>query len=266
VYRSGLSYPRVARHSEGGRAWNVEAYSHILPLLEGSARTLRTSRPLLAVLLRALEASGEFDAASDVQQLQGLCERIDAEAFLPLDSRDLTSDLGTRILQYCRLVDAVAVALGREGLVSVFPNPGGSRPNYSRSITLPGYGLGLFFSATYWDRFGGTPLWLTVKGVVADRGWVFSQESRDALITLENDEPPRMFVIKDECVVPLRLPVGVERDAVVENVVGQVRCVVELLTAHKQRLGSTAGAASAEQMVSPSTPVSSTTGNQVDEE
>jgi hypothetical protein len=45
-------------------------------------------RALLAVILEALEAEGNQPGAADVRQLQGLCERMDSEAFLPLCSED----------------------------------------------------------------------------------------------------------------------------------------------------------------------------------
>lgn len=42
----------------------------------------------------------DFSVRSDINQLRGLCERIDNEAFLPINSKDLSPEIPRRILSY----------------------------------------------------------------------------------------------------------------------------------------------------------------------
>lgn len=69
-------------------------------------------RALLDVIHSALVAANELRLAGDVVQLQGLAERMDTRAFLPLRSEDLAPMHGRRTLDYCSLVDEVAGRLG----------------------------------------------------------------------------------------------------------------------------------------------------------
>jgi hypothetical protein len=55
---------------------------------------VKSWRHLLYTLQYALQAAGEDACASDVGQLQGLCEAMDAEAFLPLTLEELNPPMG----------------------------------------------------------------------------------------------------------------------------------------------------------------------------
>lgn len=52
---------------------------------------LTSWRAVLSFILHALETQGDVLAAADVQRLQGLCERMDSDAFLPSSSEELTA-------------------------------------------------------------------------------------------------------------------------------------------------------------------------------
>ena len=66
-------------------------------------------------LLDRMDARTDEDGVrSDIRQLRGLAERLDAEAFLPVHSEDLSPDFGRRVVGYNQLVDDV-VARGVPG-------------------------------------------------------------------------------------------------------------------------------------------------------
>ena len=83
----------------------------------GGGLALVSWRALLANLLSELESAGEVLVASDLRQLQSLCAREEADAFLPLTSDELTGDAPRRVQQFSEphLVEplGVAVAPGR---------------------------------------------------------------------------------------------------------------------------------------------------------
>jgi hypothetical protein len=201
----------------------------LLAVKVGPTQTLALTswRAVLVYLLRALETEGQHQAASDVQQLYGLCSRMDDHAFLPLHSEDLTAQTGARIAQYCQFVDEVtskAVAAGFASVTGLRSAAGWAW--YGRYLRLHTTGCLLQFAANLWAQLRSTPLWLRIYG----REFSYAPESKAALARLEFAEPPRLILRNtDELLVPLFLPIEVERDQVVAAVFTQVKEVADLL-------------------------------------
>jgi len=108
---------------------------------------LASWRAVLASILRALETEGDLLAGSDVRQLQGLCERMDSDAFLPLSSEELTSNTGRRIVQYCEIVDEATREAVAAEIASVKGLTGIRGPaKYERYLFLHGVVFFLGFS------------------------------------------------------------------------------------------------------------------------
>lgn len=205
---------------------------HFRSIKIGTTHTLALTswRALLVYILRALETEGEYRAASDVQQLQGLCERMDSEAFLPLRSEELTSDTGTRVRQYCEIVNEATRQAVAAGIASIggFKATGGAAW-YGRYMSIHGVLNFLHFSADSWSRRRATPLWLRVGS---------SRESKhplkEALANLELEQPSRLIIDDNHLLVPIHMPIGVEKPEVVSAVFEQVKEVADLLRAYKQ--------------------------------
>lgn len=207
----------------------------------GYTRTLALTswRSLLTYIQRALETEGEVLAASDVQQLQGLCERMDSDAFLPLRSEELTSDTGARIRQYCEIVNEVVDEAKAQGIAST----AGLRPTamaafYGRYFEIQGVQCHLSFSADLWARRRATPIWLRVDSWL--RGDHAASKTnagakpmlREALASLEREYPPRLIEDGNHLLIPLDVKTGVEKQDVVSHLFEQVKEVEELLQAY----------------------------------
>jgi len=86
-------------------------------------REWQTHEKCIAAAQRAFDAfmSREkvYANLADIAQLQGLCERMDEEAFLPLRSEELTGQGAARVLQYCQLADRVTDIMVEEGIASI---------------------------------------------------------------------------------------------------------------------------------------------------
>jgi hypothetical protein len=227
--RMELIWHELLRRCEGaGRPVQIENCSigDVRLGRVGTARLALVSwSALLDVIGHRLDAANEVDAREDLHQLRGLCERMDAEAFLPLQANELSSKDWRRIIEFGGVVDDVTATLTAMKLVSLK----GCRATagngyYGRYAWLRGVGVFLIADVRKWMKFASTPLWLSVYG----SRWRGSNPAaaRKALAALEVSTPPRMFVAGDGYpTVPLFLPVGVERVRVVEEVVRQVEAV-----------------------------------------
>ncbi|MEZ4441137.1 MAG: hypothetical protein R3B72_18705 [Polyangiaceae bacterium] len=186
-------------------------------------------RALIDALMAKLELAGEQHSTRDLDQLRGLCERMDEEAFLPLTSEELTASALGRVHEFGRIVDDVAAQLCAEGIASTKGlRASGGNGYYGRSMLLNGVGVFLACDTRKWRAYAQTPLWISVFGP----DWNKSNPGavRRALAPLEHVSPPRMFMARDGFpTVPLHLPLGEERSVVVAAVLRQVLDVAALI-------------------------------------
>lgn len=193
---------------------------------------LASWRSILAFIMQALEAEGQTNAASDVLQLQGLCERMDDEAFLPLRSEELTDESATRIVQFCDFIDEVTKLAVAQELASVKGlSTGAGAGYYGRFMRLRGGNCFLSFNARRWARLRSTPIWLSFAD--SDWNWRATPELREKLSALEFQEPPRLLVDDGHFTVPINLPLGVERAEVIASVLEQLRDLAGYLASDK---------------------------------
>lgn len=183
-------------------------------------------RVLLRALRADLEAASEYRLVGEIDQLDGLCERMDAEAFQPIRSEDTAPAIPRRIIQYTDLVDDVvrrmvdARLANTKGLTSA-----SAKGYYSRYFNLVGHGCALSVDYGAWASLAETPLWLRVK----DEDWKYSERVWESLSPLLSHDPPRLFRHDGHAVVPMYLTPGVERHAVLADVVAQVTQIADLL-------------------------------------
>ena len=191
---------------------------------------LTSWRAVVGVLDGRLAATGEEQVRADLQQLAGLCDRMDSEAFLPIRSEELSPLVGRRIVQYCALIDDVVAQLVRNGVANTRGlRTTGTPGRWGRYLRLRGNGCLFYFFAHAWADYRETPLWLWIK----DHNWQTTRELATALLPLERHVPPRLVTDPEgQLLVPLFLPTSAERDAVISNLADQIRTVAELLPDH----------------------------------
>jgi hypothetical protein len=199
-------------------------------LSQHHALAMTSWRALVGALDARLAAAGEENSRADLHQLAGLCDRMDSDAFLPIRSDEFSPLIGRRVVQYCALIDDVVARLASEGVA----NSKGLRTSatagrWGRYILLRGNGCLFYFSADAWANYRETPLWLWVK----DHKWRTTRELRTALLRLEREVPCRLVIDSDDhLLVPLFLPTGTDRDAIISDVAAQIREVAMLLPEH----------------------------------
>lgn len=192
-------------------------------------------RVLVAGLISMGEAEGVLQLVADARQLQGLCERMDGESFLPLTDSELSPAIGRRIQQLYELIDDVVNVLrNRYSASTKNLKTGGKGGEYGRFFLFADTGMFLGLSPRKWARHGETPLWLNVTWQVAPKSWVCPGDLAEAL---RSAYPLTNLVVDaNETSLPVDLPVGVERDEVIDSVCKQVMKAVEISNRAKSGL------------------------------
>jgi hypothetical protein len=185
-------------------------------------------RHLLAAVSDAVAAAGDLGSAGDLQQLAGLCEQMDTTAFLPLRSEELTGAIGSRMVQLYELVDSTATELVNRGIASGKDKNGGRLTSgtlyWGRYLTVAGVSCMLRLAPMSWAAFRATPVWLQV-------GYRGDPEVGQTLRRLAplGEVGSRVVEQPGFVDVGIDLPIGVERDGVIQAIVAQVTSVAELL-------------------------------------
>ena len=114
-------------------------------------------------LLDRLEAAGDSQLRSEIQQLRGLADRYDADAFLPLRQAEFAPEIPRRLLGLRHLVDDATIGAVNQGYadisgLKVTPMIHG----YGRYLSLRGGGAWFGIASDLWAKgsFPDTPLWL----------------------------------------------------------------------------------------------------------
>ena len=180
-------------------------------------------RTLLSEILN--NSAADSGVRSDIQQLQGLTDRMDLDAFLPLRKEELGPDFPRRMMNLVRLVNEALNEGVRQGWV--FPLE--SRWSGSTDLESAGWYLRIsdrrvasWFGIYHklWARGASedTPLWLRLY-------WV----SPDILGKISAELESR---VSEENYFPIHLKTGVEYDDVLGDVVRQLRAIADVIRAN----------------------------------
>lgn len=187
-------------------------------------------RVLLGRIGAALNAAGDLASGSDLMQLASLSDEMDTDAFLPLRSEELTGALGSRLVQLRTLVEDCWNRLLQLGVGSNRDQAGTSL-GISAGNLYWGYYLNLSsvtcmlrLAPISWAKHRATPIWLQV----GYKGSPSVAALRKALDSLDT-EPGRVVLQPNFVDVAIDLPIGMEKDAVMEAIIDQVTRVKELL-------------------------------------
>jgi hypothetical protein len=178
-------------------------------------------RMLLGALSTATASAADMRAHNDVAQLQGLCEAMDEQAFLPVRGEELTNvEMAKRIINFSDLpFDIVGEAekLGfcnRKGLKETAQRygPGGTY------IRIGSYTPWFGFDAYAWLKLGISPLWVNFFAPPYSP----TAEIREKLVRYRTALSPKCFDFEGRVSVPIFVAVGVEKDRVIEGAARQI--------------------------------------------
>jgi hypothetical protein len=177
---------------------------------------------LLSFLKQHLENSNDYQGAQEVWQLKGLCERLDYDAFHPLQEGDFTSISERQIKDLKSLLDDVVTVLVGQEVANIKRYKTTPGPDYyKRYMTLQGHrNWCAEYNAFYWNHFHLTPLWLTTTA---------TPELLEALDPLRQGPTEKLFRYGRQLVIPLELPLQVERQEVIDSLVSQIEKIATLI-------------------------------------
>lgn len=235
--RFSTLYPELLRRCQEANFLLIEKKSAVsgmkLCIVNGTVNLVLISwNNLLNSMRFSLETEGEREMVENLNQLYSLCQRMDESAFLPLNSQDLTSNIGQRINQYCDLIDDVIIKLRSEGFISTEKKPArSSRNTYIRHFLTKKInqtrGCNLEFNPTYWHELRLTPIWLIIKLVSQEdeKKWVYDAQAKRKLVSLEMETPPRLIHKGEALLIPIFLKTGAEKPDVIMDILDQVKTV-----------------------------------------
>ena len=225
-------WPELERRvkKKGSFEWTADADSARTADVGGRRLILTSWRTLLKAAEHRAGAAEDTAAVTGIQQLNGLCEREDEAAFVPLRPGELGPDLPRRLMNLFTTIDRVVARAEAAGLVSA--------EGLGRKLALDGCGrflelgvrdeedswvngrraatcLCLHYEA--WSRYRETPVWLVLYD---NPGWEGVLPLKKVRKRLRNE-----IVVETNgtAFVPIHLPTGVEIDHVVDSVVDQLR-------------------------------------------
>ena len=176
-------------------------------------------RRLLTHIAVALNAASDLLHAADVQQLLGLSEAMDSQAFLPLNSEELTGTLGNRLIQFVELTNDLVTRLVNQG----FKTKGAAQGSvwYGRNLKSSRYEVFIGFSANLWRDYGHSPIWLGLEGIGGT-------PVPDLVQILESNGIYAKYSEK-RVNIPIYLRTGMEREPLLSDCQDQLKRIVHVL-------------------------------------
>jgi hypothetical protein len=164
---------------------------------------------LLGHLRSAFHAGNDQESLDDLAQLEGLCDRADTEAMLPLTVEDLDPRRAQRQWEFHRVAQRVGDILAADyGFSTKGLNPSGSIIGWGKYLQAPsGHVIYVWVSLPMWGQYWPTPWWVRVKD---PRG------SLDAWLSDARSDGQVGFAERhnDYLHVGLRAPLGVEEQRI----------------------------------------------------
>ena len=182
-------------------------------------------RAVLEQMESRASTAGDGTAVRDIEQLHGLTERMDSDAFLPIHADELGPEIPRRISNYLKLVNAAATRMKESDLVGwsgPLTSSWGSNGIYMR--------LGdafTWFGVDYnvWSQLGDSPLWLQLRYFET-----FEDDVAKSRLSVLDNSGRGLIEYDGGWWIPIDLPTGVEEADVLKSVVTRLESVGSLLS------------------------------------
>lgn len=230
--RIATLWPELTRrcHAAGiGHAVGPSAVSYERILSAPGEPTLAVASwdSVLTNLVQAAAVDRDLAAVEDINQLRGLCDRMEESGFMPLTSEELTGNWARRIVDFCGIVDDLTEALcdKRYAATPKLKQTSG-RDYYCRYMLLKGNPAQISFHWGNWLHYGRTPFWLRVYGPTWKQVPALPESLRQ---WFQGDAPNAFRDDRGMALFPLDVVHGVDREAVLSSLRNQVVAIHDLL-------------------------------------
>lgn len=119
-------------------------------------------------LLKQIASSVAIKFSADIAQLEGYCEQLDSEAFLPFSAEDLSAEMANKGERYYQVVDEVVELFcadkryktSKKGLKAT-----AYRKGYTRSLFIDGLTFTFNYDRDMWKNPENieTPFWIAIR-------------------------------------------------------------------------------------------------------
>lgn len=135
---------------------------------------IKTWDHILNAIKSELQQENNQTLISDVDQIIGLCNTIDNNAFIPINEDDLSPLIPKKINSYFDIVDMVVeVLLSRKkdeaSIKGLMKTP--HRYGYRRYFRIGNIGLGMNLKFDLWSEYTDTPFWLYLAQIGEGLNW-----------------------------------------------------------------------------------------------
>ncbi len=154
----------------------VEEVDGTCILVDGISLAIITWTEIIG-LLKRVAASVAIEFLADIAQLEGYCEQLDSEAFIPFSADDLSAEMAKKGERYYQVIDEVIELLcadkkhvtSRKGVKAT-----GYRKGYTRSLLIDGFTFTLNYDRDMWKNPAciETPFWIAIR----DNEWDQNEE------------------------------------------------------------------------------------------
>lgn len=221
----------TARCANAGMILGEQAPMNDVTWVHVNTRTLLITswHHVLAMLQLRAHVDGLHQEECDITQLNDLAMQMDWDAFLPLRAKEVTNQaISKRLVNYIDLALTIVQSLNLQDNVGEIANGTNDREVGRYFQYQEAFQMWLGVSNLAWKECGVTPIWCFVDNE--------NFPDIDALrLSLEEalELSWHNFYASDYGLyIPLLLTLGVEIDAVTEDVVAQVNQIAEILLDH----------------------------------
>lgn len=144
--------------------------------------------------LKTTAAAVDIQYTPDIMQLEGYCNQLDSEAFIPFSAEDLSAEIARKAERYYQIVDEVielihadkAFNTTKQGLKAT-----AFRRGYTRSLYINEYAITLNYDRELWKNPTSieTPFWVAIR----NNSWKQTPEMTNKLITFPEHHRQRFW-------------------------------------------------------------------------
>jgi hypothetical protein len=202
---------------------------HIARLQSGQYLVLTSWRSILGFIQNALVVGGDLVMSGNITQIQGLCDRMDSDAFIPIQSEELSPINGRRYMQYKDLVDEIRSTLIARG----FARAGGYKNalklhSYLQYMVMAERPFSIEFNSELWNKHGMTPFWLGFASF-GEKDWKLDLDGKQKLGSLVTEQPPRLYQEGEMLFIPMFVKIGVDKQELINDIIDQIQNVISIL-------------------------------------
>lgn len=178
-----------------------------------------------------LEQSNNQILISDLNQIIGLCEVIDKNAFLPITDEDLSPKIPKSINSYYEIVDKVVDELFKRKTIGISKKlkKTPQKYGYHRYFETDKFGLNMSLKMDLWEKYSDTPFWFSILEI-GNNEWLKTERLQKALKMVNAklnhiviNEPNNLFI-------SLKPKLHETEDIVIENLADQIEKIIEEIT------------------------------------